>query len=156
MGHWIEAIIAKTESTITFEQKYAAAKSIALKQGFSLILLTEELISEICPDKQKQKSLPYEEFTDLNQVVAEVLAHHSSSSMLCYVETRYFGGDGTQSAIVWDKGEIVYGPKRDDNRERDSPFAEGEWPIDEALQVLGVKTEDSKDEFDTLELRKYR
>lgn len=60
------------------------------------------------------------------------------------IETDYFGGCGDQTAKVWDNGVKIF-------HQMDSC-----GPINQALEYLGVKRENGKDEFDTLGLGQYR
>ncbi len=64
---------------------------------------------------------------------------------VAYVETEYFGGNGVQSAAVWERGAIAFGPKQADV-----------GPINEALRLLGVERTNAKDEFDTVGLGRHR
>jgi hypothetical protein len=64
---------------------------------------------------------------------------------VAYVETEYFGGEGTQAATVWDRGATIFGP------------AEAEaGPINQALRRLGVERTAGEDEFDKVGLGRHR
>jgi len=77
--------------------------------------------------------------------LATSLSHHTA---IAYVENECFGGPCDQYAIVWEAGEIIYGPE----------FVENDiGPVSNALRVLGVrKDEEDPDEFNALELYKHR
>ena len=67
---------------------------------------------------------------------------------IAHITTDYFGGSGNQSATLWVNGEIVY-HKSD----------EQDWsikPINEVLRLMGVISKSGSDEFDTINLGKYR
>lgn len=66
--------------------------------------------------------------------------------LVAYVETDYFGGFGTQGAVVWQDRKRIY-------RKEDDGFG---CPIDDALKLLGVQRTEAQDEFDVVGLGKYR
>ena len=89
------------------------------------------------------------------------LKENSFSNKIGYIETEYFGGSGTQSAILYSKGEIVDSPKLtntiwDDKNFKyiDQPL--GEKAINSILIGLGLQKRRDIDPFDILELGKYR
>lgn len=64
-----------------------------------------------------------------------------------YFETDYWGGEGTQGAVAYATGEIIFGPRS----------SEQIGPIDEALKLLGVEVvPPAYDEFDAIGLRSHR
>jgi hypothetical protein len=81
------------------------------------------------------------------------LAACSANGPVAYVEAEFFGGTGTQSAQVWDAGNVVLGPLH---------LAEGEpspadgSPISQALQRLGAAKGNHVDEFDAVGLGRHR
>ncbi|PJN40136.1 hypothetical protein CG747_13750 [Streptomyces sp. CB02959] len=81
------------------------------------------------------------------------LAACSAHGPVAYVEAEYFGRVGTQSAQVWDGGEVVLGPVC---------LAEGQpdpsdgTPISQALRRLGVAKGNHVDEFDAVALGRHR
>jgi len=64
---------------------------------------------------------------------------------LAYLETDYFGGRGRQSAIACDGGQLVFGPESGDT-----------GPVNNALARIGVLRNAVFDEFDVLELGRFR
>jgi len=83
-------------------------------------------------------------FRFLDAKLVRLLIDASQIDTVAYVETEYFGGDGGEGAIVARGGKIVFGP------------AEGEGSINAALQLLGAKKEGGRDEFDSIELGRFR
>ena len=69
----------------------------------------------------------------------------SMSTSVAYVEAEYHGGTGAQSAVVWDKTEIKFGPVTD-----------GIGTINQALRYLGVKVLSAHDEFEAIGLKRAR
>ena len=75
----------------------------------------------------------------------------SQDCPVAYVTTFYFGGQGGQNALVWDKGRLRFSPAT-------RGYNQG-WPnspISQALRMIGVVAERGMDEFDTLGLGKHR
>lgn len=91
---------------------------------------------------------PLQEFPErLHTLVVEM----SRETPLAYITTFYFGGQGDQDALVWDKGALRFSPT--------SPGYEQDWPnspISQAFRMIGVVAEAGKDEFDTLGLGMHR
>jgi hypothetical protein len=91
---------------------------------------------------------PLQEFPErLHTLIIEI----SRESPVAYINTFYFGGQGGQDALVWDKGALRFSPT--------SPGYEQNWPnspISQALRMIGVVAEAGEDEFDTLGLGKHR
>lgn len=81
------------------------------------------------------------------------LAACSEHGAVAYVEAEYFGGVGTQSAQVWDRGETVLGPL---HLAEDEPALAAGSPISQALRRLGVAKGDHFDEFDAVGLGRHR
>lgn len=79
----------------------------------------------------------------------QVLAGWSTTGPLAYVEADYFGGVGTQFAVVWRAGAIVFGPAVQPER------APGSL-ISQALRLLGASSGGHVDEFDAVGLGRYR
>lgn len=100
---------------------------VALGDGFGLAPLSDEA---------------WEDADDPR--IAALCAKASLIAPVALVEAEFFGGEGTQKATVWDATAIVLGPLVDDDA------------INEALHELGVEPSGSLDEFDTLDLGRYR
>ena len=82
-------------------------------------------------------------------------ARASKGTALAFVETDYFGGTGSQSAILWDNGQIRLGPAlMNSNEARNRP--QSLWPINATLRALGVSATDSNDEFEVSGLANHR
>jgi hypothetical protein len=64
------------------------------------------------------------------------------------IETDYFGGMGHQSATLKVNGKVVYSESNE--------FSWDKTPINDVLKMMGVIRKKGMDEFDTIELGKYR
>jgi len=76
--------------------------------------------------------------------IAARCAELSLAGPVAYVEAEYFGGAGQQAAALWDRGLLVLGPRL------------GEHPIDQVLARLGISRGAAHDEFDALDLGRFR
>lgn len=71
-----------------------------------------------------------------------------SGRLICKIETDYFGGFGDQSAKLYRDDTILM---NEDTR-KDPVYN----PINKALKMMGVKAKTGMDEFDTINLSRYR
>lgn len=71
-----------------------------------------------------------------------------SGKLICKIVTDYFGGFGDQSAKLYRDDTILM--NEDTRKDPDSN------PINQALKMMGVKAKTGMDEFDTINLSRYR
>jgi hypothetical protein len=71
-----------------------------------------------------------------------------SGKLICKIETDYFGGFGDQSSKLYRDNLILM--NEDTRKDPDSN------PINQALKMMGVKAKTGMDEFDTINLSRYR
>jgi len=128
--------------------------------SLALVPVTSELREELeATGGGISPSLDYSIFDRLKPAIAGWVAALSSDGVIAYVEAEFFGGSGGQSAVVWDKGRIVFGPvltkwgMPGDRREVQSG---SEMAINQALRLLGVGTDSRRDEFDMVGLGQAR
>lgn len=107
-------------------------------------------VRQVGPSRE-QPAKRYEQFAYLTEPMADWACEQSRRFPILYLETEYFGGLGTQSAIVWQEGAVVFGPAQTDERT---------LPVDRAInsgvRQLGVARGKSADEFSALGLDRYR
>lgn len=70
------------------------------------------------------------------------------------VDTDYFGGFGEQSAVMFEVSTT--GTYKKTGYRKVKSFKSKHYPINEALVELGVVKNSGMDEFDTIDLGKYR
>jgi len=102
---------------------------------------------------------PFAEFERLSASAEIVIRDASQFGVLSYIETGYFGGCGTQSAIAWSRGKILLGALKSETTWNGESYEEtpiGKSAINKILSVLGVWTDRKKDEFDMLGLGNFR
>jgi hypothetical protein len=98
-------------------------------------------------------------YSDLfHQLTPELAAAAMTASVIGdvgYIEANFFGGDGNQACIVWRDGNVVFGPLRADDDEPPTPRLR-DWPINQALRFFSVVAQPDRDEFDTVNLGRFR
>jgi hypothetical protein len=159
MGHSIQVILGPRAAVEALAENWVYAKAFALPQGFAAMPLTDELSDDIMELLRKNgKVKPFVWFSEAHQ---EVLEQASSRTQLAYLETDYFGGLGMQCAVLFEKGKLTLGPLKtetlwDEQLQQYRSVPEGERAINAVLQAMGVWKGKMLDEFDALELGKYR
>src|SRR5262245_35252043 len=113
---------------------------VALAQGKGMIPFTNEFRKEhgfrSRPMMDGEPALP--------EAIAFMGKNLSSGGCVAYVEAEFFGGDGTQAAMIWENGNS-----------RGEPFVE-QHAINAALRALGVSVGGAFDEFDAIGLGRHR
>jgi hypothetical protein len=149
--HEVEALIAKTDHLAAAARKFETAKLCSLRQGFSLLPITDALAKELLGYRSETEDVltrPLECLSDGLHALAVAISHDTS---VAYISTCYFGGQGRQDAVVWDNGSVRFSPV--------TPGYSQDWPnssISQALRMIGVIAEGGQDEFDSLGLGKHR
>ncbi|MBL8100377.1 MAG: hypothetical protein JNK81_14430 [Anaerolineales bacterium] len=140
MPHSVTGFILNTDFVNQICSKQPFLKAISLEQGFSLFPLTHTILKNL--DITKPVDLIDSEIP--NQLTDLLAALSIECQLLCFA-TEYFGGVGSQFAIVFENGKAVFGPAK-------STIGS----INEGLRLLGVKRKSDADEFDTIGLGQYR
>lgn len=150
MGHSIRAIIGKHGIMQRMAADWVDMKEIQLPQDYGMIFLTDALLDDIMELLEATEMEPddgldfFDRLAGSAPVAAMLLRTYSFREKLIYVETDYFGGAGTQAGVLYENGKVAIGPQR------------GEGTIDRLLRELGVWCKPGQDEFDALDLGKYR
>jgi hypothetical protein len=135
MGFTLQAVIGDESDLRAHAPR--AVPLIRLAQDKALIPLGSAI--------REQIDFPFLEFSHSQEAFEAASAFIAPfKKKVAYVEAEYFGGTGGQSAAVWEDGRLVFGPINDESA------------INQALRVLGVAQKDAFDEFEALELGKYR
>ncbi|MEM7584493.1 MAG: hypothetical protein AAF560_13980 [Acidobacteriota bacterium] len=98
---------------------------------------------------------PFDELTPGIKRLARDLSFRGACA---FIETDYFGGSGTQRAMVWHDGQAVLGPLVEPGTrvEAETSVQRVDAPINEALRHLGIRRHGELDEFDTARLSHFR
>jgi hypothetical protein len=151
MSHYIQAIIFKTEQVKSIADKFPNSRFANLRQGITLIPMEDELFDFITESSViKNNDIPTDNFTYVNSSIFGLLCDISRNCQIGYIETDYFGGTGTQTAILFDNGK-VYGPYHT-NTVKQAP----KRAINTILEKLGVSKQHYWDEFEAIGLSDFR
>lgn len=149
MGHNITAIICRPELAAELAERAEAPAPTSLPQGWAIVALGERQLDALAGETFTDCA---DGFTYLSSTLERLLAEASTGAALVYLETGYFGGFGSQGAALFRDGRLVSrrAEGEDDPRHQDGS------PISLTLRDLGVKAGSAHDEFDALELGRYR
>src|ERR1051326_675222 len=134
--HEVEALIAETDHLAAAARKFETATVCSLAQGFSLLPITDALAKELRGYQPETKDIPTKPLGYLSDGLHALAVAISHDTRVAYISTSYFGGQGGQDAIVWDKGSIRFSPI--------TPGYSQGWPnssISQALRMIGVVAE---------------
>lgn len=144
MGHHIKAIIGKRPDVQKLADDWVYTKLIELPQEFAMVPMTIRLLEDIEELMEPSGSASQSELDGLDGSVICLLEQYSFRTKLAYIETDYFGGFGTQGGVLYENGQEEIPPKV------------GSGTINVLLKELGAWRKPDVDEFDCLELGKYR
>lgn len=159
MAHNIQVFITSLDCLEKAASTLETAHVVSLPQGFAMLPVTDALRQEAATIYPSQETEPFEEFYDLTDSVARLGAQMSQQTPVAYIETEYWGGDGTQAAIVWHEGTVVLRPYTREltwRQDRVSKVAVLRGPISIALNRLGVEVNEELDEYAALGLGRFR
>jgi hypothetical protein len=149
MAHSISGFIARQDELVAAARNFPKARVCPLHLGYGFLPLTQDFAP--CDDPAAE----YEVLYRLTAPVAAWAVEKSNQFPLAYVQTHFFGGTGTQCAVVWGDGILSFGPVETvHNYQTPTPLLEG--AINRAVRFLGVKRGHARDEFEALALNLYR
>lgn len=134
-------MIAKIGIIEAIAAQYSVAHAVPLIDEMGLLPMTDALFDEISSSQQSEDIVGFILMTvDLEKEILKLCP----IGMVAYIEADSFGGQGLQSAIVWENGR------------RSEIHSSTKNAINVALKRLGISGTNGKDEFDCLNLRKHR
>lgn len=149
MGHNIRGFIASYDALSLAAQSLPHARVCRLQLGYGFLPVT----SDVAPSVGPAADLPHVD--RLTAPLASWAAEASRRCPIAYVQTDYFGGAGSQCAVVWAANAIVFGPtETGDSQGSVTPLLEG--AINRAVRHLGVERGEARDEFEALGLNLHR
>lgn len=155
MGHQLQVFAGR------FDVLSALAAGLPMARLFALTHDAEILVLPLEDDLHDALHARYESgiwLTDGPLLTTGDVDHAAELSRIgpiAYLETNYFGGGGVQSAIAWRACIAVVGPRSLKLRD-EAGVPRGDWPINAALQALGVGAGDHEDAFAAFGLGFYR
>lgn len=149
MAYTLEAVVGPTIVLSAVTRDQVSAVAVPLRQGLSLVPMTDELFDKLTDGTPAQPS----GFWKFPGGFDRVLCSWSSHGPIAYIEAEYFGGVGRQCAAIWNSGTLIFGPAAIDEWQ---PVPEAGTPISRALARLGVVRDGHHDEFDAAGLSQHR
>jgi hypothetical protein len=143
LAHIVTGIIAKPSVLEAFSREHSLHGPVALAGALAILPLREaDLGSLRCAPSDGEAEF----FQYLSKELLDLLRRSSHEEPLMYFETEYFGGAGGQGAVVFQDGDLIFGPH----------WAEV-GPINQALKLLGVSCgPPARDEFEAVGLHLHR
>ena len=142
MGHYISGIIGPADELDRFSRENGLHLPARLVGDLGFLPLSDRHLDQLFPEQGEFD----DQMTYLSMALKKPLRELTERSVMAYIETEYFGGQGSQAAVVYYRGECVYGPHQ-------APIG----PISEALGLLGVVANASDhDAFETAGLCRHR
>ena|SRR5215207_7174120 len=115
MGCKLEAFILNQQAAELLPNSLRRLHRCRLNDRLALVPVTSQLYSEVVATfgKYEARDDPYEDslFTRLHPALSQMAINISSAAPVLYLERDVWSGIGDSSAIVWHKGEAVFGPK---------------------------------------------
>ena len=160
MPHIIQAFIGKRDAVKKIVNPLAQTEVtiVELPQNFDCLFLCDNLQTAIHRFMKKNESeviAPFDFFSSAMQDYIECVGIGD----FIYIETEYFGGEGSQCAGVFKDGKLLKTYRqhsREINPKASWPKRVLNSPINSALRELGVIRNAELDEFDTMDLGNYR
>lgn len=160
--HCIRGFVGKEDLIRAFEGNWIEGKPVTLHQGLAIVFLTSKLFDDIEELVDSKLNVDYSGFFEyLSPSIYEILVQESRIGKIAYIETDYFGGIGSQSAILFENSQIKIKPLKTETFWDEKAYnyyhkPEGENAINIVLKELGVYRKKGKDEFDSIGLCNYR
>lgn len=148
MAYWLEALIFPDADLEDLPKPLTHAHRIRISQHLCLVPITKEFRDEIAEYYPAVHSATYKELDLLSGPVIEFARAISRRVPVAYIEAIYSGGYGGQNSIVWKDGKVELGPLTGSTPEG--------WPVNRALQFLGVSKGEAADEFEAIGLHLHR
>ena len=113
-GHKLEAFILNRRAAEMLPDNLRRLHRFPLSDHLTLVPVTRQLLQEVVATfgEYKAEADPYEDSLLMSPPppLIQMAVKVSSASAVLYYEVDVWSGIGDRSAIVWHKGEAVYGP----------------------------------------------
>ena len=159
MAHVTRGFIADTDRLRTDLGEMDGFELVELEQCLGLVYLNGPLAVSLRAVTGMGGGRPFAELEWLEAGAAQWAHHASRRGPLAYIETNYFGGFGTQGAILWNAGEIAVPPAihRDELSDGNIVLPDlRAMPINRVLRAMGILIVGGYDEFESIGLSGVR
>ncbi len=142
MSHYITGILSDLPRLRRFSSENGLHSPAPLIEDLGFLPLSDGHLDSLFPEQGDFDPA----MTYVSTALRAALAELSKGGVLAFIETEYWGGDGTQGATAYRDGVCIMEPQ-----------AEGLGPISHALGLLGYRAAEGKsDEFETVGLGRFR
>src|SRR5947209_8928590 len=155
MGSNLEAFISAKADVLEFAAARFASRCIALPQSLFLLPLPEGALAD-------DRTVARLGFHDLSSDLTKWAEQASADVRIGYLENQTFAGEGIAGACIWERHELVWGPRFTCDIETDAQGSYRWTPdprdsaVNAALRELGVDRGPAVDEFAALGLHVKR
>jgi hypothetical protein len=146
MGYVLVSLLGKESTLQPAVERYENAVVIPLTDELALLPITTKLSDELHTDRSK-RAYDLEGLWELSPEIMSVAAALSHAGLVAYLEAEFFGGTGSQAVLVWETGEITFGPFLTGNEPGFEHPPLRERAFNRVLQKFGVSADDSIDGF---------
>lgn len=120
--------LGEAKAIAALEEMHEKIISFNHSEGVKLVPYTTHLHEVLCREYKENPPGGYLNGSDnLCQVIANFVSNASKFGKIAYIFEEHFGGWRDCESIVWDSGEIVFGPSLE---YKDQAVALGELPIE--------------------------
>ncbi|MBI4645969.1 MAG: hypothetical protein HY738_05075 [Bacteroidia bacterium] len=141
MSYYLHAFIGRRDDMYQIQKIYNLAAVRELGQDIYLIPMTQQLFAQINNFAVIENIEPYDYLT--TNVENEILEHIGNRT-IAYIEVDYWDNSGGQVGIIWKDKQRLFN------------YQMGHNVVNEVLKFFGVIANPDQDEFDTLDLGRYR
>lgn len=153
MSYDIAGFISRQGNFDIFKAKSPVHISVVpLRQNFDLMLNNVNLEHSLAI-APRDRITASQDFRYLDKRMADFAERLSNDNVVAYIEAQYFGGNGAQSAIVWQDGMMIFAHP-DNGVVARVPGRIG--PINSALRLLDASADGARDEFEAVGLSACR
>jgi hypothetical protein len=136
----------------------AGVRTVALAEGLTMLPVVPEVAARLDRGVRGDDRIPAGWM--LRQPVVAFARQLSCDRRALYIVCETFGGAGTQEAIAWHEGRLLYGPSGtcDIGAELEPGYhlAAGDDAVNAGLRAIGVQRKNGRDEYATVGLEKHR
>ena len=132
---------------------------VSLPGGLTMLPVTDDLADRL--DQARAGEDRISPGWLLRQPVAALARQISADRKVLYIVGETFGGVGTQEAIGWQEGRMMYGPSGTCDIEADLEpgyrlVPRSDSAINAGLRLLGAHASPGQDEYETIGLTRHR
>lgn len=159
VGHQLEGFVASVPVLTGAAAPIPGARVRPLAAGLGLLPSSDAFFDHVTRGDASPVPPEFEAFSLLSQPLIDWATRLSREGPVAYVETDFFGGVGTQAAVVWAGGRILLSPLDSSHAWEDGRVVRHGTQggaVNAALRALGVVASPPKDEFEAVGLGDYR